>query len=363
MPKFKKSAINRKDWHLRTFWLVITLFVSIFWLEFATPPEYVFGYLYVGPIVISSTHLSRKTTLQLTILACLFTLANLCFPHRDNISVSTWASRLIATFALVVTGILSDRNRLYQEEMLQQEAKLQAAEQLAGVRENFTATLAHDLKTPLLGAIEALKALERGNFGAIQAEQKQVFLTMIRSHQTTLQIIETLLLIYRNDSEGLELSCHPVDLRAIAEEATKPLLALAANRRIHISFNYGDSDFRKFLWVNGDSLQLMRVLTNLLINAINHSPRGGKIEVVLEAGSSMQTVKVMDTGAGIEEIPYLFERFYQGKSDRQVQGVGLGLYLSRQIIEAHGGTIWAENRYPVGAMFAFGLPTLSVSRE
>jgi two-component system NarL family sensor kinase len=56
---------------------------------------------------------------------------------------------------------------------------------------------------------------------------------MIRSHQTTLQIIETLLLIYRNDSEGLELSCHPVDLGAIAEEATKPLLALAANRRIH----------------------------------------------------------------------------------------------------------------------------------
>lgn len=82
------------------------------------------------------------------------------------------------------------------------------------------------------------------------------------------------------------------------------------------------------------------------------------MEVVLEPQASYQVVKILDTGAGIapEEFPYLFERFYQGHSDRQAKGSGLGLYLSRQIIEAHGGIIWAENKVPTGAMFAFKLP-------
>ncbi len=80
--------------------------------------------------------------------------------------------------------------------------------------------------------------------------------------------------------------------------------------------------------------------------------------VVLEAQASHQVVKILDTGAGIqpEQFSHLFERFYQGHSDRQAKGSGLGLYLSRQIIEAHKGIIWAENRVPTGAIFAFKLP-------
>jgi two-component system, NarL family, sensor kinase len=71
-------------------------------------------------------------------------------------------------------------------------------------------------------------------------------------------------------------------------------------------------------------------------------------------------VRVIDSGAGIksEEIPNLFERFYQGSSDRQASGSGLGLYLTRQIIEAHDGTIWAENHLSKGAIFGFRLPAL-----
>jgi len=84
-----------------------------------------------------------------------------------------------------------------------------------------------------------------------------------------------------------------------------------------------------------------------------------RIEISLESQISAQIVKIIDNGAGITdaELPHLFERFYQGNSDRQAQGTGLGLYLCRQIIEAHGGTIWAENRTTTrGAIFAFRLP-------
>lgn len=180
---------------------------------------------------------------------------------------------------------------------------------------------------------------------------------MTRSHKSTLQLVETWLDVYRNDSEGLALHLEPVSLGEIAEQAIATLTELAATRRVYVVLSYGDSDFRRSIWVNGDPLQLQRVFSNLLINSINHSPRGGKVEVIL-SNSASPTVKITDNGPGItqDELPHLFERFYQGHSDRQAKGSGLGLYLTRQIIEAHGGTIWAGNRTPHGALFGFHLP-------
>lgn len=349
-----------KDWHLKVFWLAVGLFTVIFLLELVTPLDYVFSYLYIGPVLLATAHLSRKTAFLFTLLACLFTLVIIWLPWFETIEAPAFASRVIATFALIVTSVLSDRNRLYQQTVLQQQSKLEAQEKLASVREDFASALTHDLKTPLLGAIETLKAFQQGSFGSVQSSQQRVLETMMRSHKMTLQMVETLLDVYRNDTEGLQLNLAPVDLVAIAEEVTSTMTDLAASRRVHISSRYGASDFRQFLWVKGDTLQLQRVIANLLTNAINHSPRGERVEIILEAGSSYQTVKVTDNGAGIksDELPHLFERFYQGQSDRQAKGSGLGLYLSRQIVKAHGGTIWAENRQFTGATFAFRLPSL-----
>jgi two-component system NarL family sensor kinase len=354
------SIAQGKKSNLNTAWLVLGLFGVVACLEFTTPPDYVFGYLYIGPISLVSTRFGRTAAFRTTLLACLLTLLNVWLPQHPAVSVSTIASRLIAVLALIVTGVLSDRNRSYQQTLLQQQAKLQAQEKLASVREDFASTLTHDLKTPMLGAIEALQALQRENFGPVSSAQQTVIATMIRSHQTSLQMVETLLDVYRNDTEGLALQLAPVDLAQVAEEVASSLAALAASRRVHIALHYGSSDFRKFLWVNGDAFQLQRVFANLLTNAINHSPRGGKVEIALEPGSVDQTVQVLDSGAGITaaELPHLFERFYQGLSDRQAKGSGLGLYLTRQIVEAHEGTIWAENRQPHGAVFAFRLPVL-----
>ncbi|MBW4464913.1 MAG: HAMP domain-containing histidine kinase [Pegethrix bostrychoides GSE-TBD4-15B] len=355
-----KLMTSMQELWVGKFWLIVGLFVIVASLEFATPPDYVFGYLYIGPILLVNDRFSRTATLLATAIACLLTMTNVWLPGRAVVQAPTIASRLIAVLALVVTGLLSDRNRSYQQTLLQQQAKLQAQEKLAGVREDFASTLTHDLKTPLLGAIETLEAIRRENFGPILPAQKTVMTTIIRSHQTSLQLVETLLDVYRNDTEGLKLQSAPVDLVEMAEEVAATLMGLAASRRIHISFNYGNSDFRQFLWVKGDAFQLRRVFVNLLINAINHSPRGSKVEVILEPGAAYQVAKVIDAGAGItpEELPHLFKRFYQGHSDRQAKGSGLGLYLTRQIVEAHGGKIWAENHQPHGAIFAFRLPVL-----
>jgi len=342
-------------------WIVTGLVSVVFLLEFCTPPGFIFGYLYTAPIVLASARLQRRRTVQVTAIAMVLTLVNLWIPQDTSLAIATIANRIIAALALLVTGFLSDRNRYYQEAMAQQQAQIQSKEELMRLREDFTSTLTHDLKTPILGAIETLKAFQAERFGSVSSAQNPVLATMIRSHQTSLQLLETLLDIYRNDTEGLTLHLKPVDLTALGEETARALFDLAASRRVYLSLRYGNSDFRRSLWVNGDTLQLQRVLTNLLINAINHSRRGDRIKIVLESQASYQVVKILDTGSGIkpEEFPHLFERFYQGQGDRQAKGTGLGLYLSRQIIAAHGGTIWAENRSPAGALFGFKLPVAS----
>jgi two-component system NarL family sensor kinase len=338
--------------------IILGLFIFVILLEFSTPTEYVFGYLYTGAILLTNHFFGRTATFQVTLFAVCLTILNLLIPGGEIIKISTIANRLIAIIALIVTGILSDRLRRSTDAIFQQQMKLKAQEQLARVREDFASTLTHDLKTPLLGAIETIRAFQQETFGAVSPSQQKVLATMVRSHETSLQLLETLLDIYHNDIQGLKLKLVPVDLSNLAEDVASNLTELATSRRVYISVNYGNSDWRKSLWVKGDTLQLQRVFTNLLINAINHSRRGGRVEIVLESQTNYQVVKILDTGVGIqpEQFTHLFERFYQGHSDRQAKGSGLGLYLSRQIIEAHQGAIWAENIIPSGAMFAFKLP-------
>lgn len=352
---------NERQQQLNSLWFIISLFGVVLLLEFATPVDYVFGYLYTGPILIATSRLGRKATFYTTLLAVVLTILNLWVPSIEVSEPSTIASRLIAAMALVVTGILSDRNRCYEQAIAQQQAKIQAQQQLAKVREDFASMLTHDLKTPLLGAIETLKAWEQDKFGTVTSTQYKILATMIRSHQATLQLVETLLDVYRNDVEGLKLHLAPIDLVAIAAETIATLTDLAASRQVYMKLGYGASDFRRAFWVEGDALQLQRVFTNLLTNGINHSLRGGTVEVIFEPQTDYHVVKVLDNGFGVtpEQLPHLFERFYQGHGDRQARGSGLGLYLSRQIIAAHGGTIWAENQAATrGAMFGFKLPAL-----
>lgn len=360
-----KARLPGKESRLGKSLLIASLFTFVILLEFSTPSEYVFGYLYTGPILLANSWLGRLATFYATLVAVCLTMVNMWVPVGEVTQVSTFADRAIAAMALIVTGVLSDRIRRSEEAIALTKAKLEGQEELVRLREDFASTLTHDLKTPLLGAIETLKAFQQEKFGAVLPAQQKILATMVRSHATSLQLLETLLDVYRNDTEGLRLDLAPVDLAMLAEEVAGTLADLAANRRVYLSLNYGDSDWRRSLWVKADNLQLQRVFTNLLVNAINHSRRGGHVEVVLEPQTSYQVVKILDTGAGIgpEQFPHLFERFYQGHSDaygglcqRQAKGSGLGLYLSRQIIEAHGGIIWAENRVSTGAIFAFKLP-------
>jgi two-component system, NarL family, sensor kinase len=368
----KTGWLAQQQSHTR--WLIVGSFAIILVLDFFTPPPYALGFLYTKPILLASSRLSRSTTLKVTGLAIGLTLLNLFIPNAEWHNFASVVNRTLMALALVVTGWLSERNLRHEEAIAQHKAQLQAQQQLASTREDFVSTLTHDLKTPLLGAIETLKSLQQEKYGAVTAAQQKVFAAIERSHENSLALIETLLDVYRNDTEGVKLKLAPVELVAVAQEAIATVSGLASKRRVDVSLSFGESDCRHSLWVNGDVLQLLRVFTNLLTNAINNCSRGGKVEIVLESDSSYQVVKILDNGRGItpDELPRLFERFYQGHSDRQSMGSGLGLYLTRQIIEAHGGTVWGKNRFsskdatqrlPRGASFGFRLPVYQRSEQ
>jgi two-component system NarL family sensor kinase len=340
------------------YWLIILIFLSVIVIEYSTPSEYVFGYLYTGAILLANYHRHDYFVKIVTLIAGGLTLLNLLIPVSELDCLPTITNRIIAFISLLITGWLTIRNRTYEQQIARQQAQIQSQAKLTNIREDFVSTLTHDLKTPLLGAMETLKSFQAGFFGQITPKQTKVLEILHQSHLTTLQLVETVLDIYRNDLEGLQLNQEPVNIVMLWEEILTNLLNLAQSRQIYLSLRYKHADK---LWVMGDSFQLRRVFVNLLSNAINHSPRGSKVKIMLKLKENEVQILVKDQGLGIppEQLPYLFERFYQGDSTRGGKGSGLGLYLSRQIVAAHGGKIWAENCVPQGAIFACSLPLYS----
>lgn len=131
---------------LKTQGLIFCWFAVVIALEYATPPAYVFGYLYIGAVLLANPRLNRKTTSWTIVAAVVLTLLNLALPGNRDINLATVANRCIAVVALVVTGWLSNKNHDYQEAIARQQVKLLAQEKLASLREDFASTLTHDLK-------------------------------------------------------------------------------------------------------------------------------------------------------------------------------------------------------------------------
>lgn len=341
----------------RIYWLIGVLFLIIIILEFSTPPPYVFGYLYIGVVILASTQLSQRETIIITGLGVFLTLLNLVIPGLDHINHITLANRLLVAFALIVTSWLGQQLQIYKLKSIKQQVQLDIQAELARIRQDFVSTLTHDLKTPLIGAIETLKAFATEQFGPITKSQNNAIKIMIKSHETTLSLVETMLDVYNNDIKGLDLQVKPTNLIQLLNEVITGLTQLATARQVYLRLTQADSEFRSNCWVLVDPIQLERVITNLVANGINYSTRGGKVEIQVSLKQGFYQVRVRDQGLGIatDELPFLFEQFYQGHQHRQAKGTGLGLYLSRQIITAHGGKLWAEPLTD-GACFNFTVP-------
>jgi two-component system NarL family sensor kinase len=137
----------------------------------------------------------------------------------------------------------------------------------------------------------------------------------------------------------------------LAKHVFDELKPLSDSKQIEFGIDCADKDIE----INADKSELRRVICNLCGNAISYTSEGGKVVITIKKEANDLIFSVSDTGCGIptEDIPNMFQRFSQGTSKKRSAGTGLGLYLSRQIIESHGGKIWLESTLNKGSEFSF----------
>ena len=219
------------------------------------------------------------------------------------------------------------------------------------LRDDFIATLTHDLRTPLLAAIQTLTFFLNGALGELDEKQKLLLATMQKSNEDLLGLVNALLEVYRFDAQKLVLCRTNFSFNSLVTQVYNELSPLAEKKNINFKLEIPDEN----VTINADGGEIRRVVCNLCGNAINYTNNDGEVIVSFKIEDRDLIFSVQDNGNGIpkEDIPNLFQRFSQGTSQKRSTGTGLGLYLSRQIIEAHNGKIWLESKLNKGSEFSF----------
>lgn len=219
------------------------------------------------------------------------------------------------------------------------------------LRDDFIATLTHDLRTPLLAAIQTLNFFLDGVVGQLDDRQKLLLSTMQKSNEDLLGLVNALLEVYKYDAEKLVLNKTDFNVYELIKLTYDELKPLADKKNIKFDIDCQE----KNIIINADRTELRRVICNLCGNAINYTQENGKILITIKKEGSDFIFSVADNGCGIpaEDMPNMFQRFSQGTSRKRSTGTGLGLYLSRQIIESHNGKIWVESSLNKGSEFSF----------
>ena len=239
----------------------------------------------------------------------------------------------------------------YQKELLHDIKKLKELEQ---IREDFSATLAHDLKIPILAEKNTLQFFLKGTFGEISDKQKEALENMQESNKDLLNLVNTLLDVYKYDAVPAEPQKEPADIKALMTECLNEISPLAVKNAHALENNIKE----EIPLLNIDKNEIKRVVLNLLNNAITYTQPGGIISIDYEISNTEVIVKVKDNGKGISDadIDKIFDRYFSKALKFRKVGTGLGLYLAKRIIEGHNGKIWAESIPDNGSTFFFSLP-------
>ncbi|MBV6626126.1 MAG: response regulator [Rivularia sp. (in: Bacteria)] len=297
------------------------------------------------------------------------TLKNLEFRHlkKDgsevdiNVSLAPLHDNKGNSCCFIMTAVditLSKQVEAERKVLLQRERKARAdAEQASLIKDEFLAIVSHELRTPLNAILGWTKLI---NSGRIKPERFQQALEVIDRNATLqAQLIEDLLDISRIIRGQLHLELHPVNLASVINEAVETLHLAAEAKSICVELNL-DENVRNIV---GDSNRISQVMWNLVSNAIKFTDIGGTIEISLQEVGSNAQIQVRDTGIGIGEdfIDSVFEYFRQadGSTTRSKGGLGLGLAITRNLVEAHGGNIQVESPgVGLGTVFTVKFPVV-----
>lgn len=228
------------------------------------------------------------------------------------------------------------------------------------MKTEFVSTVSHELRTPMTSIAGSLGLLAGGAAGELPDKAARLISIAQANSQRLVRLINDILDVERIDSGQLRLVLEPMDLRQIAERSIEGARGLADSLNVTLTLHDGQP-----APVRGDADRLIQVVTNLLANAAKFSPTGGEVIVTVQPEQRIARLSVCDRGPGIPEAfrSRIFSRFAQADSSdtRAKGGTGLGLVISREIAERHGGRLWFESDPGDGATFHLDLPLLDAA--
>ena len=237
--------------------------------------------------------------------------------------------------------------------------------ELDKLKAEFVSVASHELKTPINVMVGYLQLLDEGLYGPVDPKQREVHRTLITQANALARLVTQLLDVSRFEAGGGRLEPRTVNLDEMLAGLERSFHVLAVQREVefHVRREPGLPD--EVYW---DVDQIDEVVGNLLSNAFKFTAHGGSVSLVLEPDQTKGVImRVRDTGAGIppEQLPRIFEKFYQADNQRAARagGTGLGLAIAKEIVEAHGGSISCESTLGVGTTFTIKLPLRAARRS
>ena len=223
------------------------------------------------------------------------------------------------------------------------------------LKEDFVATLTHDLKVPIVAASNMIDLFLANKFGEISEKQKFALDSMKTSNKSLLELVQILLETYKLKDQGIKLVKETINLNPFIQEIVNEMEPIANEIKIGINFIPANDNPELF----ADPMQIQRVVKNLISNAIDHSNTQKPIEVAIGKIPGFTTISVIDYGQGIpkDEIKMIFNKYYSAAKKLRKVGTGLGLYLSQQIAIAHGGEIAVTSEENVKTEFCVKIPS------
>jgi signal transduction histidine kinase len=254
-------------------------------------------------------------------------------------------------------GIAPNQNEEFGRLAVSYQAMARQLAELERIRAEFVSVASHELKTPINVIIGYLELLQEGIYGELTPKQKEVLQTITKQANALTRLVKRLLDISRFEAGGGKLDVREMDLQRFLTTLESSFSVLAKQRDITFTVNHGEDLPSKVYW---DEDRINEVLGNLLSNAFKFTPRGGKVALAVGAPENKVIIILFDTGAGIsaEQLPHIFDKFFQADNQAQAatKGTGLGLAIAKEIVEAHGGQITVESQLGKGTTFVVTLP-------
>lgn len=234
-----------------------------------------------------------------------------------------------------------DREDMIKEYQNDLNKKIDALKEIEQLKEDFVATLTHDLKVPILAEKNMLNFLLDNKFGELSDRQKEALIHLKNSNKELVELVEIILETYKLNETKIELHKENIDINRTLEETIDQMRPIADTDSI--SLNYWSEFYNR---INADEFYLKRVLKNLILNAISFSSPQSKVDIALCNDDQNIYIKITNYGKTIkpQELKYVFDKYYTTAKKFRKVGTGLGLYLSNRIVKAHGGEITIESK-------------------